>query len=234
MHHMKKIPLQKYLAHAGYGSRRDAEELIRDGKVLVNGEVAEIGDDVTKIDRVEVPGRAPSQAVTYAFNKPEGIVTVNAQGSDKEIKDIINLPSDVVPIGRLDKDSEGLILLSNDSSLPEKILGSGVEKEYFVEVDKEITHGFLVNIRNGVGIKIPDKSGQMHWYETKKTKARRTSKTTFEIILTEGKNRQIRRMCASLGYSIRTLRRFRIGDIELSDLKPGQLKKLSEDELNVI
>lgn len=228
---METEPLQKYLAHAGYGSRRDAEELIRNGDVLVNGEVAEIGDDVTKIDRVEVPGHTPSKTKTYAFNKPEGIVTVNAQGNDKEIKDIVDLSDDVVPIGRLDKDSEGLILLSNDSSLPEKILGSGVEKEYFVEVDKEITHGFLVNIRNGVGIKIPDKSGQMHWYETKKTKARRTSKTTFEIILTEGKNRQIRRMCASLGYGIRTLRRFRIGDIELGDLKSGQLRKLEDAEL---
>lgn len=226
---MEKIPLQKHLAHNGYGSRRDCEELIRQGKVLVNGEVAELGAFVTKIDRVEVPGFVPREPETYAFYKPRGIVTVNAQRDNKEIKDIIDISETIVPIGRLDKDSEGLILLSNDSSLPEEILGSGIEKEYFVEVNKEITHGFLVEVRNGVGIKIPDNKGNMHWYKTKKTKARRTSKTTFEIILTEGKNRQIRRMCAALGYDVHTLRRFRIGDIRLGDLKPGKLRKLDMD-----
>jgi 23S rRNA pseudouridine2604 synthase len=225
---MEKIPLQKYLSHNGYGSRRDGEELIREGRVLVNGSVAELGTFVTKLDRVEVPDYVQPEITTWAFNKPSGIVTVNAQGDNKEIKDIVDIPDNVVPIGRLDKDSEGLILLSNDSNLPDKILGSGVEKEYFVEVDKEITHGFLVEIRNGVSIKIPDNRGNMSWYTTKKTKARRTSKTTFEIILTEGKNRQIRRMCASLGYGIRTLRRFRIGDIALDNLKPGEMRKLEK------
>jgi 23S rRNA pseudouridine2604 synthase len=227
---MEEIPLQKYLSHNGYGSRRDGEQLIRDGKVLVNGSVAELGAFVTKIDRVEVPDYVEPEIITWAFNKPSGIVTVNAQGENKEIKDIIDIPETVVPIGRLDKDSEGIILLSNDSNLPEKILGSGVEKEYYVEVDKVITHGFLVEIRNGVSIKIPDKGGSMHWYTTKKCKARRTDKFSFEIILTEGKNHQIRRMCAALGYGIRTLRRFRIGDIELGDQKPRELRKLPDDE----
>jgi len=223
---MKSIPLQKYLSHNGYGSRRDGEQLIREGKVLVNGSVAELGAFVDPTDRVDVPSFVPRDPETWAFYKPRDIVTVNAQRDNKEISDITDLPDDVVPIGRLDKDSEGLILLSNDSNLPSQILGSGVEKEYYVEVDKEITHGFLVEIRNGVRIKIPDRGGNMHWYKTKKTMARRTSKTTFEIILTEGKNRQIRRMCAALGYGIKTLRRFRIGDIELGDLHAGEMIKL--------
>lgn len=223
------MPLQKYLAHNGYGSRRDSEELIRDGRVLVNGSVAELGAYVDPTDTVEVPDFVPREPETWAFYKPRGIVTVNAQRDNKEIADITDLPDDVVPIGRLDKDSEGLILLSNNSRLPQQILGSGVEKEYFVEVDKKITHGFLVEVRGGVSIKIPDRGGNMHWYTTKKTKARRTSQTSFEIILTEGKNRQIRRMCAALGYGIRTLRRFRIGDIRLDGLQSSEMRKLDLD-----
>jgi len=227
---MTNIPLPKYLSHNGYGSRREAEQLIRDGKVMVNGKKAELGANVTENDAVEVPNFKPQDVITWSYYKPTGLVTVNAQGEEQEIKDAVDLPRGVVPIGRLDKDSEGLILLSNDSALPNEILGSGIEKEYYIEVDKPITHGFLVQLRNGVKIKIPSKGGKMRWYKTQKCKVRRTDKYSFEIVLTEGKNRQIRRMCAALGYGIRMLRRFRIGDIELGKLKPGQYQKLHYSE----
>ena len=125
---MTNIPLPKYLSHNGYGSRREAEQLIRDGKVMVNGKKAELGANVTENDAVEVPNFKPQDVITWSYYKPTGLVTVNAQGEEQEIKDAVDLPRGVVPIGRLDKDSEGLILLSNDSALPNEILGSGIEK----------------------------------------------------------------------------------------------------------
>ena len=214
--------INKYLAHNQYCSRREADTLIEDGKVFINGHVAKLGDQVDENDEVTVEGVRQTNKVTYAYYKPRGIVTTGAQDGEREILNVAKFPEKVSPIGRLDKDSEGLILMSNDGTLTTQILGTGIEKEYSVTVNKPITHTFLVHMRNGVKIKIPTKNKGSRWYTTQKTKIRRTSPTSFDIVLTEGKNRQIRRMCAALGYEVEKLKRFRIGDIELDKLKAGQ------------
>lgn len=211
--------INKYLAHHQYCSRREADTLINDGKVFINGKTAQLGDQVTENDEVTVEGVRQTNKVTYAYYKPRGVVTTGAQEGEREILDVTHFPEKVSPIGRLDKDSEGLILMSNDGTLTTRILGTGIEKEYSVTVNKPITHTFLVHMRNGVKIKIPTKSKGSKWYTTKKTKIRRTSPNSFDIVLTEGKNRQIRRMCAALGYEVEKLKRFRIDNIELEDLK---------------
>jgi 23S rRNA pseudouridine2604 synthase len=219
--------INKYLAHHQYCSRREADTLIENGKVFINERVAKLGDQVNENDNVSVDGIRQTNKVTYAYYKPRGIVTTGAQEGEREILDVTKFPDKVSPIGRLDKDSEGLILMSNDGTLTTKILGTGIEKEYSVTVNKPITHTFLVHMRNGVKIKIPTKSKGSRWYTTQKTKIRRTSSTSFDIVLTEGKNRQIRRMCAALGYEVEKLKRFRVGDVELDDLKKGQFREVS-------
>lgn len=223
---MKKIPITKRIADLGYASRRKAEELVRKGRVRINGTVAELGANVAESDTVEVDMPNQSTKIEYlAYYKPAGMVTVNAADGDKEIVTSLDLSPGIVPIGRLDKDSQGLIILTNDGVFAKTLLSEAVEKEYAVTVNKAITHDFLVRMRNGVKIKIPGPRGKSKWYTTQKTKIRRTSKNTFDIVLTEGKNRQIRRMCAALGYTVKDLRRFRIGDIELGELKPNQYRK---------
>lgn len=218
--------INKYLAHNQYCSRREADTFIQEGKVFINGKVAELGDVVQEDDVVTVEDMRQTNKVTYAYFKPRGIVTTGAQENEQEILDITNFPEKVFPVGRLDKDSEGLIIMSNDGTVTTQLLGTGTEKEYSVTVDKTITHSFLVHMRNGVKIKIPTKSKGSKWYTTQETKIRRTSPLTFDIILTEGKNRQIRRMCAALGYKVERLKRFRISHINLDTLKKGEFKEI--------
>lgn len=227
------IRINRYLALKRYASRRGADQLVEGGLVTINGTIATLGDQVQENDIVEVIDHTPHSNVYLAYYKPRGIVTVGAQENETEIADILEYKIPVFPVGRLDKDSEGLIILTNDGRLTTQLLDTNTEKEYAVTVDKPIAHSFLVHMRNGVKIKIPTKGGQKRWYTTKPTKVRRTGPTTFEIVLTEGKNRQIRRMCSALGYSVTQLKRFRIDEIDLGNLSSGQYRKIKGDTFSL-
>ncbi len=224
------IRLNKYLAEQNYASRRGADELIESGKVFINGKRASLGDKVGPNDKVEVKGMQAKESEYFAYYKPKGIVTIGAQGDEKEIKDVTDLPSDIFPLGRLDKDSEGLIIMTNDGRITDALLSptSKHEKEYTVTVDKPVSHQLLVRLSQGVQI---GKAGMTRNYKTKKTEVRRVDKESFDIILREGKNRQIRRMCGAVGFQVNRLKRFRIMNITLGKLKPNTYKKLKGKEL---
>jgi len=218
--------INKYLAHHNYCSRREADDFIKQGKVFINGKKANLGDEISEDDTVKIQGLESVIYTTYAYYKPVGIVTTGAQDKEREILDVVHFPKEVFPVGRLDKDSEGLVIMTSDGTLTTKLLGTNIEKEYSVTVSKPITHSFLVHMRNGVKIKVPIKNKGTRWYTTKNTKIKRTSPTTFDIVLTEGKNRQIRRMCSALGYNVENLKRFRIAHITLEGLHPGEYRQL--------
>lgn len=228
---MNTIRINKYLADHGYASRRESDVLIKKGLVFINGKRATLGDQVTKGDTVELRGTSEEKKVYYAFYKPAGLTTVNATPGEKDIVQSVQFPEAVYPVGRLDKDSEGLIIMTNDGRVAKKLLQpeQETEKEYSVTVDKDITHDFLKRLQAGVDI---GAVGEKKRYVTKPALVRRTSKKTFDIVLTEGKNRQIRRMCAAFGYTVVRLARFRIGNLTLGTLKPGSFTKLDEEELN--
>lgn len=224
------IRLNKYLAHTGVASRREADVLIATGKVLVNGAVAVMGQQVHESDTVTIAGKTKDK--TYlAYYKGRGIITHSPSASETDIitklkSSRLNLElAGVSPIGRLDKDSEGLILLSNDGRITGPLLDpeAAHEKEYDVIVDKPINNWFLKHMAAGVDIE---------GYQTKPTNITKHAKNPnrFSIVLTEGKKHQIRRMCAALGYQIETLKRTRIMNIELGLLKPNQHRKLTKDE----
>lgn len=218
------IRINKYLSLKGYASRREADRLVEEGLVFINGEKAELGSKVTETDTVDVNGVESKERIYMAYFKPAGIVTIGAQEDEKEIKDVLKVDDSIFPVGRLDKASHGLIILTNDGRVTQRLLhpDQGHEKEYAVIVDKPITHTFITQMSAGVDIK---------GNRTKKAMVRRTSKTSFDIILTEGKNRQIRRMASALGYEVRDLKRFRIENIKLGKLKAGQYRILKGDEL---
>jgi 23S rRNA pseudouridine2604 synthase len=222
--------INKYLAEQGYASRRRADELVEQGLVFINGKKAVPGDKVSTGDKVEVRGMQAKEFEYFAYYKPQGIVTIGAQEGEKEIKDVTDLTSDIFPLGRLDKDSEGLIIMTNDGRITEALLSptSKHEKEYTVTVDKPVSHILLVRLSQGVQI---GKAGQTKNYKTKKTEVRKTTKDSFDIILREGKNRQIRRMCGAVGFQVRKLKRFRIMNITLGKLKPNTYRKLKGKEL---
>ena len=217
------IRLNRYLSLCNYATRRGADVLISGGKVFINGTKASLGDQVQEGDHVEVEGAEEKEYVYYAYYKPKGIVTIGAQNEEKEIADVSNFPEDVFPIGRLDKDSEGLIIMTNDGRITEELLSPDFyhEKEYQVTVDQTVSHQAFVKLRHGVRIDVGRKK-----YMTKPAKVRRISKNTFDIIITEGKKRQIRKMCGGVGYKVVKLKRFRIMDVELGNLKPGQFRKI--------
>lgn len=220
--------LNKYLAHQGVASRREVDELISAGKVLVNGKKAEIGQKVTETDDVEVVGKTKAKSY-YAYYKGRGIITHSPDEGETDI--VTKLKHDyglthVAPVGRLDKDSEGLIILSNDGRITAPLLDpeSATEKEYEVLVDKPITGMFTRIMSAGVDIE---------GYQTKPAKVTKstTNDKRFTIVLTEGKKHQIRRMCAALGYQVQSLKRIRIVNIELGKLKPNQYRKINGPEL---
>lgn len=226
----KPTRLNKYLAEQNYASRRGADELIESGKVFINGKRAGLGDKVEPSDKVEVKGMQAKESEYFAYYKPKGVVTIGAQGEEKEIKDITDLSRDIFPLGRLDKDSEGLIIMTNDGRITDALLSptSKHEKEYTVTVDKPVSHQLLVRLSQGVQI---GKAGMTRNYKTKKTEVRRVDKESFDIILREGKNRQIRRMCGAVGFQVNKLKRFRIINVRLGKLKPNTYKKLKGKEL---
>lgn len=216
--------LNKYLAHQGISTRRGADALIAAGKIFINGKRAAIGAQVGESDKVTVAGVPDTDHVYYAYYKPVGVITVGREPDTKSIADVARFPTKVFPVGRLDKDSEGLIIMTNDGRVSERLLHPDREheKEYVVTVDKDITHEFLVKMFRGVKIK----SGK-----TKESKIRRKDKHTFEIVLSEGKNRQIRRMCGTLGYQVKKLKRIRVMDIILGRLKANQWRAIEGKDL---
>jgi 23S rRNA pseudouridine2604 synthase len=227
----KETRINKYLSEVGYCSRREADKLIAQGRVTINGSVPEMGSKIKQGDVVSVDGeiiRAPDKEMVYlAFNKPVGIVCTTDTGVEKNnIIDYINYPTRIFPIGRLDKASEGLIFLTNDGDIVNKILRArnNHEKEYLVTVDKQVTSNFLNDMRNGVPI-----LGTV----TRKCEVTKVSNYQFRIILTQGLNRQIRRMCEHFDYRVKKLKRIRIMNVHL-DLPVGQWRDLTKAEMDEI
>ena len=224
------VRLNKYLAQCGVCSRRDADKLIEQGKVLVNGQIAGMGQQVSEADTVQVgkkilQGRQIHKVL--AFYKPVGVTcTERDPHAEKKIMDLIHYPERLTYAGRLDKDSEGLLLLTNDGDLINAMMrgANRHEKEYIVRTDKEITPDFLDKMTSGVYLKELDLT-------TRECVAEKIGKYTFKIILTQGVNRQIRRMCEACGYKVRTLKRVRVMNVELGDLKPGKWREVTGPEL---
>ena len=223
--------INKYLSQIGICSRREADKLVDSGRIKVNDEIAVLGTQIKEGDKISIDNKLikpkKKKTILIAFNKPKGIVcTTNRMIEKNNIIDYINFPERIFPIGRLDKLSEGLILLTNDGSVVNKILRSrnNKEKEYLVEVDKKITMDFIRQMSNGVPILNT---------VTKNCKLVKVSTTTFKIILTQGLNRQIRRMCEFLGYKVWSLKRTRIMNIKL-DVETGKWRHLSTNELELI
>ncbi|MDY2587541.1 23S rRNA pseudouridine(2604) synthase RluF [Winogradskyella aquimaris] len=225
--------LNKYLSEAGYCSRREADRLIDAGRVTINDAVPEMGtkvapEDVVKVDG-EVIGERKQDFVYLAFNKPVGIVcTTDTRVEKDNIIDYINYPKRIFPIGRLDKPSEGLILLTDDGDIVNKILraSNNHEKEYIVTVDKPISQTFIQRMAGGIYIEELKQ-------RTKKCVVKKIDKYTFSIILTQGLNRQIRRMCEYLNYEVQTLQRIRIMNIKL-DMPLGSYRELTEEEFKTL
>ena len=223
--------INKYLSEVGYCSRRAADKLINEGRVTINGVVPEMGTKITKEDEVRVDGELISEPkekrVYLAFNKPVGIVcTTDTKVEKDNIIDYINYPKRIFPIGRLDKPSEGLIFLTNDGDIVNKILRArnNHEKEYLVTVNKPITNNFIQKMRNGVPILDT---------VTRKCKVEQIGKNKFKIILTQGLNRQIRRMCEFLDYRVVKLKRTRIMNVSL-DTQVGKWRNLTDNEIKEI
>ena len=221
--------INKYLSEVGFCSRRAADRLIEEGKVTINGEITEIGSKVEEGDQVEVEGQkiinpTKQKNIYLAFNKPIGIVcTTDRRVEPDNIIDFIKYPKRIFPIGRLDKPSEGLIFLTNDGEIVNKILRArnNHEKEYIVSVNRPINNDFIQSMSNGV--EILDTI-------TKYCFVKQLGQKKFKIILTQGLNRQIRRMCESLGYRVRSLKRVRIMNIKL-DVPTGKYREITKEEL---
>lgn len=231
MQEPKKTRINKYLSEVGYCSRRAADKLIAQGRVTINGSVPEMGTKITEGDEVRVDGQPISEPqekpVYLAFNKPVGIVcTTDTRVEKDNIIDFIKYPKRIFPIGRLDKPSEGLIFLTNDGDIVNKILRARNhhEKEYLATVDKAITTDFLMQMRKGVPILDTI---------TRKCEVEQIGKYEFKIILTQGLNRQIRRMCEYLDYRVKRLKRIRIMNVKL-DIPVGKWRDLTVEELNEI
>lgn len=227
---MEQIRLNKYLASCGICSRREADRLIEQGRVQVNGETALMGQTVTAEDEIKVNKKlvqGRSKKVVLAYYKPIGVVcTEKDKYADKKVTDMIKYPVRVTYAGRLDKDSEGLLLLTNDGDLINAMMrgANRHEKEYVVKVDKKITPDFLSDMEKGVHLKELELT-------TRPCEIREIGPYTFQIILTQGVNRQIRRMCETLGYQVKSLKRIRVMSIKADGLKPGEYRELNSSEM---
>jgi len=222
--------INKYLSEVGYCSRREADRLILEGEVTINGKIPEIGAKVEETDQIEIKGQRIEKStrqkkIYLAFNKPVGIVcTTDRKVERNNVIDFIKYPKRIFPIGRLDKLSEGLIFLTNDGDIVNKILRArnNHEKEYIVKVNREIKADFIQSMSNGVEI-----LGTI----TNNCFVKKLGPKKFKIILTQGLNRQIRRMCEALGYKVRSLKRVRIMNIKL-DVSTGEYREFTKEELS--
>ncbi len=219
--------LNKFISQTGFCSRREADKLIKDGRVLVNNQIPVSGNRVTFQDDIKIDGKplpSAKKTIYIAFNKPKGVSSTTDKKDKFNIIDYINYPERIFPIGRLDKPSQGLIFLTNDGDIVNKILraGNNHQKEYIVTVDKDVTPDFIKRMANGV--KILDTV-------TQKCFVKKESKFVFRIILTQGLNRQIRRMCEALNYHVQKLVRIRIMNITLQGIPEGKWRHLSAEEI---
>ncbi|WP_125154571.1 23S rRNA pseudouridine(2604) synthase RluF [Clostridium rectalis] len=227
---LTEIRINKFISEKGICSRREADKLISQGRVTINGKIAEMGSKVTPNDNVKLDDKSiglKPRSIYLALNKPVGITCTTEKKIPGNIVDFINHTQRIFPIGRLDKDSEGLIFLTNDGDIVNKILraGNNHEKEYIVTVNKPINRFFLDSMSSGV--RILDTI-------TNPCKVYKESTYVFRIILTQGLNRQIRRMCETLGYTVLKLKRVRIMNVTLSNLPTGRWRYLTCKELHII
>ncbi len=219
--------INKYLAHTGISTRLGGDELIRKGSVFINGKVAKLGDKVTETDIVKVEGESHKiEHVYLAYNKPINVITANPEKQEKDIVASIKFRTKVFPVGRLDKDSHGLIILTNDGRITDRLLNpdNDHQKEYVVELNKKFTPSFLKHMSSGL---------QMEHYTTKKAVVKKISDRSFSIILTEGKNRQIRKMTEKLGYKVIDLKRVRIQNILLGKIPSNSYREIRGEEKNI-
>jgi 23S rRNA pseudouridine2604 synthase len=222
------IQINKYISNAGFCSRREADKLIEDARVTINDDIALAGSRVHPGDIVAIDGeklKSKHRPIYIALNKPVGITSTTDMSDKTNIIRFMNHPKRIFPVGRLDKDSEGLILLTNDGDIVNKILraGNNNEKEYVVTVDKELTPEMIRQM--GAGVRILGE-------KTKPCYIRQEGQRRFRIILKQGLNRQIRRMCETFGYKVKTLKRIRIMHIELGTLATGKWRYLTPDEMD--
>lgn len=230
---MEKERLNKYLASCGVCSRREADRLIEQGRVTVNGIRASMGMQVCGTDRIEVNGKllhGKNEKVVLAYYKPVGVTcTEKDKFADKKITDVVKFPVRVTYAGRLDKDSEGLLLLTNDGDLIDHMMrgSAGHEKEYVVKVKQKITDDFIKKLSEGVFL-------HDLGITTRPCQVKMEGIYTFRIVLTQGVNRQIRRMTEELGYRVTSIKRVRVVNIQLAKLKPGEFRQLQGEELEVL
>ena len=225
--------LNKFISSTGLYSRRKADELIKDRRVSVNGETGIIGQDVNENDKVYVDGKPleiNENSVYIILNKPRGITCTTERHIEGNIIDFVNHTERIFPVGRLDKDSEGLIILTNDGDIVNKILreGNDKKKEYIVTVNKSITSNFIRSMSEGVKIYNPVKN---EYTVTQKCDVSKINDRTFKIILSQGLNRQIRRMCTALEYKVINLKRVKIMDLTLEGLNTGEWRNLTSQEI---
>ncbi len=230
MNHPDSVRINKAISDSGFCSRREADTIIEKGRVTINGEKSTLGDRVMPGDEVRVDGKLiieNENLVYIMLNKPVGITCTTDTRFDDNVVDFVNHPERIFPVGRLDKPSDGLLLLTNDGGIVNKILraGNAHEKEYIVKVDRPVTDEFVK--RMGSGIPILDTV-------TKRCKVERISRFEFKIFLVQGLNRQIRRMCEYLGYEVVALQRIRIMNLELGDLPLGEWRDLTSEELKTL
>lgn len=226
------IRLNKYMSDAGICSRREADRLIADGRVFVNGTCASVGMRVASSDVIAVDGRRivrQDSLVVIAYNKPKGVVCTADEREAHNVYKYLDYPEKLKYIGRLDKQSEGLLLFTNQGSFAEAVAKAGNyhEKEYIVRVNRPVSEAFLHQMRSGMTIEIDDKE-----YQTRPCKVKKLDKERFSIVLTQGFNRQIRRMCQAGGYHVRELMRIRVMCVSLGELAVGSYRQLSEQEIN--
>lgn len=228
---METIRINKYIAQSGYASRREADAIIKRGAVKLNGKKAQLGDRVTEGDVVEVDGNVISSEkpapIYIAFHKPKGVISTSSKKATKTVFDYFNLEDRLFYVGRLDVGSSGLMLFTNDGDLANDLTNASKnhEKEYVVTVDKKLTHEALVALERGISIQ-----GR----ETKPTKTKQVSPKKFHIVLTEGRNRQIRRMVEAVEYEVKKLVRVRIVNIKLGNLEEGDWRYLTRQEIKTL
>lgn len=222
--------INKYLSEAGFCSRREADRLVAAGKVMIDGRTAQLGDQIEEGQKIYVNHKLvveETKEILLAFHKPRGIVCTAEKREKNNIVDYIQYPQRIYPVGRLDKESEGLILMTNQGDIVNRMMRSGNahEKEYIVKVNRDITPAFLNAMEGGVPILDT---------VTRPCKMEKIGKRTFRIILTQGLNRQIRRMCEYLGYEVVKLKRIRVMNIELGDLPMGAYRDVTDEEKRVL